>query len=61
MIMTLIISAIATLRGVGPVPDFFGIWLEAWLLSWLVAYPVILFVLPFSRKIVAKLVEPPPG
>ena len=61
MIMTCIISAIATLSGVGLVPGVLGIWLEAWVLSWLVAYPVILFVLPFSRKIVANLVEPPPS
>ena len=59
MIMTLIISAIATLRGIGFAPEYFRVWIEAWLLSWLVAYPVMLFVLPITRNIVAKLVEPP--
>ena len=61
MFMTFIVSGIATLRGVGVVPGVLGIWMEAWGLSWLVAYPAMLFMLPFSRKIVAILVEPPHG
>lgn len=60
MIMTLIIAVIATLSGVGLVPEFFGIWLRAWLFSWVAAFPIMLLVLPVARKIVANLVEPPP-
>ncbi|MSP81013.1 MAG: DUF2798 domain-containing protein [Rhodospirillales bacterium] len=61
MIMTLIIAAIATLSGVGLVPEFLEIWLRAWLFSWVVAFPVMLLVLPVARRIVANLVEPPPS
>ena len=61
MIMTFFVSGISTLRGVGPGAGFFGIWMESWGLSWVFAFPIVLFVLPLSRKIVAILVAPPPG
>ena len=60
-IMTVFVSGIATLRGVGLGPDFLGVWMQAWGLSWAAAFPIVVFVLPLVRKIVARLVEPPPG
>lgn len=60
-IMTFFVSGISTVRGVGLGPDFFRIWMQAWGLSLAFAFPIVLFVLPLSRKIVARMVEPPPG
>ena len=58
MLMCCIVSGISTLKGVGPAPGAFGIWISAWALSWLVAFPTLLFVLPLVRRIVGVLVEP---
>lgn len=58
-LMTNVVSCVSTLRAIGLVPDFVRVWMSAWGLSWIVAFPVVLFVLPLSRRIVAALVEPP--
>ena len=59
ILMTCVVSGVSTWRAVGIVPDFTRIWMSAWALSWAVAFPVVMFVLPLSRRIVAALVEPP--
>lgn len=58
LMMTFIVSAIATLRSVGLSHDVHWLWLSAWGMSWLVAFPTLLLVLPMVRRIVAALVEP---
>ncbi len=58
-LMSLIVSAIATLRAVGLPADFVTVWLGAWLSAWAVAFPVVLVVAPLVRRIVASLCEPP--
>ncbi len=60
VIMTFVVSAIATLRSLGPVPEALKVWPTAWALSWLVAFPTLLLVLPLVRRIVGLIVEPPP-
>ena len=60
VLMTLVVSAISTLRSLGPTPAFVATWPAAWALSWLVAFPTLLAVLPLVRKIVALAVEPAP-
>ena len=59
IIMTFVVSAISTLKSLGPTPAFLATWPSAWLLSWLVAFPTVLVVLPLVRRIVGLLVEPP--
>ncbi|MGA0562119.1 DUF2798 domain-containing protein [Ancylobacter sp. VNQ12] len=59
VLMTFVVSAIATLRSLGPGPDFLSTWPTAWGLSWLVAFPTLLLVLPLVRRIVGLLVETP--
>lgn len=59
LLMTFVVSAIATLRSLGFTPDFAGIWMSAWGLSWLIAFPTLLLVLPLVRKIVGLVVETP--
>lgn len=60
VLMSAIVSFIATLKNIGMPPDFIGIWLGAWQISWLIAFPSLLLVLPVVRRIVGLLVEPPP-
>ncbi len=59
IIMTFVVSAISTLKSLGPTPAFLATWPSAWALSWLVAFPTLLAVLPLVRRIVGLLVEPP--
>lgn len=56
-LMSLIISAIATLRAVGAIPNFSGVWMGAWITSWIIAFPVVLVVAPLARRIVSRLVK----
>lgn len=60
-LMTLLVTAVATLRTIGLAPDFTALWLAAWLPSWAVAFPVVLVVAPLTRRLVAALCQPPPG
>ena len=58
ILMTFVVSLIATIRAIGLTEDFLARWLPAWGLSWLVAFPTLLLVLPLVRRIVNALVEP---
>jgi len=58
ILMTFVVSLIATVRAIGFTEDFIIRWLPAWGLSWLVAFPTLLLVLPLVRRIVNALVEP---
>jgi hypothetical protein len=59
VLMTFVVSAISTLRSLGPTPAFIATWPAAWGISWLVAFPTLLAVLPLVRRIVALAVEQP--
>jgi len=59
VLMTFVVSAISTLRSLGPTSAFVATWPAAWAISWLVAFPTLLAVLPLVRKIVAFAVDQP--
>ena len=54
-LMSCIVSGIATLRAVGIVHDFVGLWTQSWMFSWAVAFPSVLIIAPFARRLVARL------
>ena len=54
-LMSLLISGLSTLRAMGPVHGFAGLWGSAWLVAWPVAFPVVLLVAPLARKAVERL------
>lgn len=58
-LMSLMVSGIATLRAVGPIPGFAGLWLGAWLTAWLLAFPLVLVIAPLARRAVESLVAKP--
>lgn len=60
-LMTIVVSGISTLNAIGAAPGWQMLWLKAWLLSWAVAFPVMVFVLPVARRMVARFVEAPRG
>jgi hypothetical protein len=57
VVMTCIVSAISTLRGIGLATYFVRIWLGAWLISWLIAFPTLLLILPVVRRATARIVR----
>jgi Protein of unknown function (DUF2798) len=57
LLMTCLVSLIATLRSAGLTTEALQLWPGSWLLSWLVAFPVMLLVLPVVRRLTAALVE----
>jgi hypothetical protein len=58
ILMTFVVSAISTLKSLGPTPAFLATWPGAWAISWLVAFPTLLAVLPLVRRIVSWVVSP---
>lgn len=59
IVMTLVVSAISTLKSLGLNAAFLATWPTAWGLSWLVAFPTLLLVLPVVRWLVGLVVESP--
>lgn len=59
LMMSCIVSAIATLRVTGVNNHFIETWPASWALSWAVAFPVLFIVLPLARRIVHLFVERP--
>ena len=57
LLMTCLVSLIATVRSVGFTPAALQLWPGNWALSWLVAFPVTLLVLPVVRRLTAALVD----
>jgi hypothetical protein len=58
LVMSMIVSAVATLKNLGLSGDFLSAWPPAWLVSWLIALPTLFLVLPLARRIVGLMVEP---
>ncbi|TAJ90512.1 MAG: DUF2798 domain-containing protein [Reyranella sp.] len=59
IVMTFVVSGIATARSIGLAPTFAGTWMSAWGLSWVVAFPTLLVVMPIVRRLVGLIVETP--
>lgn len=56
--MSFLVSGISTFLAVGFAPGVIGQWMAAWLPSWAVAFPIVLFVAPAARRLVARLTIP---
>ena len=58
LLMSAVVSFIATLNSVGMVSNIASLWFSAWGVSFLIAFPTLLVVLPLVRCFVALVVEP---
>ncbi|UMY18269.1 DUF2798 domain-containing protein [Methylobacterium organophilum] len=58
LLMTFVVSGIATLKSLGLSAAFLQTWPGAWAISWVVAFPTLLLVMPLVRRIVGLLVAP---
>ena len=54
-LMSFLVSGISTVLAIGFVPGLMAEWITGWLPSWAVAFPVVLFVAPLARRLVAAL------
>jgi len=59
LLMSGIVSAVATLKAVGLDAGIVPRILQAWALSYVIAFPAALIVMPLVRRIVAAIVEQP--
>lgn len=59
LLMSGIVSTVATLYAVGLTPDIGTRILRAWAMSYLIAFPAAVVVLPVVRRIVARIVDLP--
>jgi len=50
--MSFIISGISTFKALGPVQNFFSLWMSAWGIAWIFAFPSILICTPVAQKLV---------
>lgn len=55
--MSFLMSAIISYFNVGLPDDFFMIWMKAWFMAFIVAFPIVIFVAPAVRKLVASLIK----
>jgi hypothetical protein len=57
VLMSCLVSLIATLRATGLDGFALNSWMQAWGLSWMVAFPALFVMMPLARKVVGALVE----
>jgi hypothetical protein len=57
-LMSLVVSAIATMKAAGMGPGFLALWTSSWLTAWLVAFPIVLLAGPLARRMVRGLLKP---
>ena len=55
IIMSCVVSGVATLNAAGLSDDFTALWVAAWYKSRIVAFPTILVVAPLTRRFVARI------
>jgi hypothetical protein len=60
IIMSFVVSGVATLNASELDDGFAALWLAAWYKSWIVAFPTILVVAPLTRRLVARLTRDEP-
>lgn len=59
VMMTFVVSLIATVKNLGIHADLPYNWVTAWGLSWIIAFPTLLLVLPLVRRIVSSICDTP--
>jgi hypothetical protein len=57
-LMSFVVSGIATLKALGPMPEMPGAWMASWAIAWVIAFPTVLVVAPLVRRIVSAVTEP---
>lgn len=56
-LVTAIVSAVSTARGIGFCPAFVSTWMCSWRMAWAIAFPCLLILIPVVRRFLAAIVE----
>jgi len=57
LIMTMVVSFASVILNFGLDNAFLIKWLKSWAFSYIIALPVVMIVMPFTKKLVSKFVE----
>ena len=57
VIMTFVVSGVATFNALGLSQNFFATWMSAWPMSFVIAFPISLFALPAARWMAGRFVD----
>lgn len=57
-LMSCFVAGVSTYRTIGLVDHFLLEWMGNWIASWALAFPTVLVIAPFTRCMVARLVNP---
>jgi hypothetical protein len=58
LIMTFLVSGVATVRAIGFSDAMWGKWLSSWMIAWAVAFPTMLLMMPVVRRLLLRVIEP---
>lgn len=55
VVMTMVVSGVSTLRGIGLSEAFLHVWLASWFMSWIIAFPTLLILMPVVRAVTGRV------
>jgi UDP-N-acetylmuramyl pentapeptide phosphotransferase/UDP-N-acetylglucosamine-1-phosphate transferase len=57
LIMTFVVVFVSTAVNFGFSSDFIMRWMKGWGVAFIIAFPTVLIIMPFIRKLVAKITD----
>lgn len=58
--MSFMVSGLATMRAIGLISGFLGIWMTSWAYAWIVAFPALLVLRPLITRWVTRWIRDEP-
>ena len=58
LVMTFLVSGVATFRAIGFGDGVTAKWMSSWMISWAVAFPTMLLMMPVVRRLLLHVIEP---
>jgi hypothetical protein len=57
LVMTFLVSGIATLRAIGFDDELMAKWMSSWMIAWAIAFPTMLVMMPLVRRLLLRVIE----
>lgn len=57
LVMTFLVSGVATIRALGLVEGVLSKWAESWMFSWCIAFPTMFLLMPVVRRALTRVIE----
>ena len=57
LIMTFLVSGVATYRALGLIDGMVGRWMSSWMISWAIAFPTMFFMMPLVRRLISRVID----